>query len=78
MVPHEYVERYLGAVNAIVAQEFRRAVRPRRWNPDSNVRAYAAFYAKRAFALTHPSALIAELASRPAGTLGSRPAEIDS
>ncbi|MFI5898044.1 hypothetical protein ACIA5D_48975 [Actinoplanes sp. NPDC051513] len=71
-------ERYLVGVNAIVTREFRDAVRPRRRDDDGAVRAYADFYATRAFALTHPSALIAGLASRPAAALWSRPAEIDS
>ncbi|MFC7279598.1 hypothetical protein ACFQS1_37020 [Paractinoplanes rhizophilus] len=70
-------ERYLVGVNAIVAREFRDAVRPQRRDDDGAVRAYADFYATRAFALTHPSALIADLASRPAAALRARPAEID-
>jgi len=71
-------ERYLVGVNAIVTRAFRDAVRPRRRDDDGAVRAYADFYATRAFALMHPSALIAGLASRPAATPGSRPAEIHS
>jgi len=70
--------RYLVGVNAIVTREFRDAVGPRRWDDDGAVRAYADFYATRAFALTHPSELIAGLASRPAATPGSQWVEIHS
>lgn len=71
-------ERYLVGVNAIVTREFRDVVRPRRRDDDGAVRAYADFYATRAFALTHPSAMIAGLASRPAAAPRSRPDEINS
>lgn len=66
-------DRYLVGVNAIVTRAFRDAVRPRPRDDDGVVRAYADFYATRAFALMHPSALIADVASRPAAAPGSRP-----